>query len=164
MGDEHIRTFDATFCEQRMQLAGKLLRLRGVGPGRSAEAGAVVGADARRRRDLGLNRAPVEGERPQAGIEHHRWAALPDAVQMQAIAADIHQLSRRWIALTSPAAMIASSLAPPNASSTMNASSPSRIRTIQKTKRFGRRQSCGDETVPGGGVIVSRAPLPKYWW
>src|SRR5215207_705165 len=86
-----------------MQLCGELLRAArrwaGVAP---AEAGAVVGTDARRRRDLGLDPTPVEGERSQAGIEYHRWAALPDAVQMQAIAADIHKLPRRWIALAVP--------------------------------------------------------------
>src|SRR5215218_8071938 len=86
-----------------MQFAGRLLRAArrwaGVAP---AKAGAVIGTDARRRRDMRLNRTPVEGERSQAGIEHHRWAALPDAVQMQAIAADIHELPRRWIALAVP--------------------------------------------------------------
>src|SRR5215207_8076646 len=86
-----------------MQLAGKLLRAArrraGFAP---TEAGAVVGTHARRRRDLGLDRTPVEGEPSQASIEHNSWAALPDAVQMQAIATDIHQLPRRWIALAVP--------------------------------------------------------------
>jgi hypothetical protein len=80
---KHIRTFDATVCQQDMQLVGKLLRAsRQRSRFAPAQAGAVVGTDARRRRDLGLDRTPVEGEGAQAGIEHYSRAALPDAVQV----------------------------------------------------------------------------------
>src|SRR5215204_6093229 len=86
-----------------MQLCGELLRAaRRRARFAPPEAGAVVGADARRGRDLGLNRTPVEGEPSQASIEHNSWAALPDAVQMQAMATDIHEFPRRWIALAVP--------------------------------------------------------------
>src|SRR5215204_3875781 len=86
-----------------MQLCGELLRAaRGRAGFAPTEAGTVVGAYARRRRDLGLDRTPVEGEPSQASIEHHSWTALPEAVQVQAIAADIHKLPRRWIAPAVP--------------------------------------------------------------
>src|SRR5829696_1343264 len=86
-----------------MQLVGELLwAARCRARFAPTEAGAVVGADARRRRDLGLDRTPVEGERAQARIEYHSWAAVPNAVQMQAIATDIHELPRRWVALAVP--------------------------------------------------------------
>src|SRR5215217_2351337 len=86
-----------------MQLCGELLRAaRRRARFAPTDAGAVVGAYPRRRRDLGLDRTPVEGEPSQTSIEHNSWAALPNAVQMQAIATDIHELPRRWIALAVP--------------------------------------------------------------
>src|SRR5829696_1530527 len=147
-----------------MQLCGELLRAaRRRARFAPTEAGAVVGAYPRRRRDLGLDRTPVEGEPSQTSIKHNSWAALPNAVQMQAIATDIHESPRRWIALAVPRChdRFGAGAAPPTASSRSNASSPTRMRTVQKTKRFGRRRSCGDETVSGGEVIVPTGSAPK---
>ena len=100
MSDEHVRTVDAGIGQQHVQLTGELLRVAWrrarFAP---TEAGAVVGTDARRRAELRLDRSPVKRERAQAGIEYDSRAALPDAVQVQAVATDIHQLTRRWIAL-----------------------------------------------------------------
>src|SRR5215207_2518002 len=82
-----------------MQLAGKLLRTAWRGARFApAEAGTVVRADPRRRGDLGKDRIPIEGEPAQACIEYDGGAALSDATQVQAVATNIYQLPRRWIA------------------------------------------------------------------
>jgi hypothetical protein len=44
----------------------------------------------------------------KAGLEHDSRATLSDAMQVQAVATDIQQLSRSWIALRVAAVMIAS--------------------------------------------------------
>src|SRR4029453_16414942 len=85
---------------QCVQLVGNLLRAPGPRAGFApAEAGPVVRADAGCHGDLRLDGTPIEGERAQPGIEHDSWASLSDAVQMQAVAVNVHQLSGRWIAL-----------------------------------------------------------------
>jgi hypothetical protein len=84
MPRQHIRTFDISVEEQRVEFFDNLARrsrLRtGVAP---AVASAVVCADPSCCSQFRLNEAPVERKPTQPGIEHNGGAAFPEAVNVQ---------------------------------------------------------------------------------
>ena len=94
--DHHERRLLACGIEECSQVANDANRCFDIRPWVApAEAGTVVRADARRRRDFGLHQGEVDGERAGTRLDQDGWRAAASAMQVQPAAADVDQAPGR---------------------------------------------------------------------
>ncbi len=62
-----------------------------------AQAGAIIGADARNPGYFRLHHAPVQRPARRSRLQHDSRTACADAIQMEPVAADVNHLAGRWM-------------------------------------------------------------------
>jgi hypothetical protein len=93
---QHERPRLAAVGQQAVQVVHGVLRVaRCCARLAPAETGPIIAAHARKRRNVGLDRTPIERLAAQTGIHHHRGGAGAGAVDVHTVPVDHHL--RMWL-------------------------------------------------------------------